>query len=172
MPTSQRPHADADDLEQLAAEFLAEQPEVVYRDNQDHLDRFSDAALADQLSRHGPGGSARSTSGAWSKRSGACAARGSASLKRWIFDLQPISHPPAPVGPAQAFADDPLEVHLARLLEHDRALGLDRLAEHEGVDAGDDGAQLGRLRKGAEYYAKPRTRFPYSLSSPLGPTYR
>ena len=29
-----------------------------------------------------------------------------------------------------------------------------------------------RLRQGAESYAKPRTRFPWSLSSPLGPTYR
>ncbi len=35
--------------EQLAAEFLTEQGEVVYRDNCDQLDRFSDAALADQL---------------------------------------------------------------------------------------------------------------------------
>ena len=35
--------------EQLAAEFLTEQAETVYRDNCDYLDRFSDAALADQL---------------------------------------------------------------------------------------------------------------------------
>ena len=35
--------------EQLAAEFLTEQGEVVYRDNCDQLDQFSDAALADQL---------------------------------------------------------------------------------------------------------------------------
>ncbi len=35
--------------EQLAAEFLTEQAEVVYRDNFDQPDQFSDAALADQL---------------------------------------------------------------------------------------------------------------------------
>ena len=35
--------------EQLAAESLSEQGEVVHRDNHDHLDQFSDAALADQL---------------------------------------------------------------------------------------------------------------------------
>jgi hypothetical protein len=35
--------------EQLAAEFLTEQGEVVHRDRCDQLDRFSDAALADQL---------------------------------------------------------------------------------------------------------------------------
>jgi len=35
--------------EQLAAEFLTEQGEAVYRDNWDQLEQFSDAALADQL---------------------------------------------------------------------------------------------------------------------------
>ncbi len=49
----------ADDLlavyEQLAAEFLAEQGEVVYGDNCDQFDRFSDAALADQLITAGAG---------------------------------------------------------------------------------------------------------------------
>jgi hypothetical protein len=44
------PPADRVDMyEQLAAEFLTEQGEAVYRDNCDQLDRFSDAALADQL---------------------------------------------------------------------------------------------------------------------------
>ena len=49
MLTSPPPQADADDLEQLAAEFLAEQGEVVNHDNHDRLDQFSDAALADAL---------------------------------------------------------------------------------------------------------------------------
>jgi hypothetical protein len=35
--------------EQLAAEFLTERGEAIYRDHCDQLDQFSDAALADQL---------------------------------------------------------------------------------------------------------------------------
>ncbi len=52
MPASQPPQTEADDpmavYEQFAAEFLAKQGEAD-GDNHDHLDRFSDAMLADAL---------------------------------------------------------------------------------------------------------------------------
>jgi hypothetical protein len=64
------------------------------------------------------------------------------SLKRGILDLHPVLHPAAPVGPTQALADDPLQTHLGRLLEHDSALGLDRLPERDGVDPGDQPLQF------------------------------
>ncbi len=52
--TATPPQADAGDplaiYEQIAVEFLAEEGEAAHRDNCEHqLDRFSDAALADQL---------------------------------------------------------------------------------------------------------------------------
>ncbi len=79
MPPIPPPQDDADDAlvmyEQLAAEFLTEQAEVVYSDDGDQqLDQFSDAALADQLVTAWAGGSASSTSGALSRRSDGCAA--------------------------------------------------------------------------------------------------
>ncbi len=52
MPTSPPSQEDADDLEQLAAEFLAEQGEID-GDVCDHLDRFSDAVLDDRLVTEG-----------------------------------------------------------------------------------------------------------------------
>ena len=46
----QEPMTPEAELEQIAAEFLAEQGEAAHRDNCEHqLDRFSDATLADQL---------------------------------------------------------------------------------------------------------------------------
>ncbi len=46
----QRPITSEAELEAIAAEFLAEQGEAAHRDNCEHqLDKFSDAALADQL---------------------------------------------------------------------------------------------------------------------------
>ncbi len=54
MPVRPPPQNDADDplaiYEQVAVEFLAEEGEAAHRDNcEHHLDRFSDAALADEL---------------------------------------------------------------------------------------------------------------------------
>jgi hypothetical protein len=65
MPDNLPPQDDADDLltmyEQLAAEFLTEQAEALYRDSGDQqLDQFSDAALADQLVLAGAGQKFRS----------------------------------------------------------------------------------------------------------------
>src|SRR5271165_2743668 len=91
---------------------------------------------------HGPSGSARPTSRVWSMRSGGCAARASASLKCRVLALHPVPDPAAPVGPAQTLADDPLQTHFAGLGEDDRALSLDRLAEHDGVDPGDQRVQF------------------------------
>ena len=43
------------DLEEIAAEFLSQLGEVAHGDRCDELDRFSDAALADQLVTGGAG---------------------------------------------------------------------------------------------------------------------
>jgi hypothetical protein len=47
----------------------------------------------------------------------------------------------APVEAAGALRHDPLQAHLARLGEDERALCLDRLAEEDVLDAGDEPRQ-------------------------------
>ena len=54
-----------------------------------------------------------------------------------VLRLQPAAARPAPIEAAGALRHDPLKAQLAGVGEHDRALGLDRLAEQDAVDAGD-----------------------------------
>ena len=50
--------------------------------------------------------------------------------------------PAAPMDAADALGDDPFKPHFARLGEHKRVLGCDRLAEQDGVGALDDALKL------------------------------
>ena len=67
----------------------------------------------------------------------AVAGMGSRPHERRVLRLQPAAARPAPIEAAGALRHDPFEAQLAGVGEHDRALGLDRLAEQEAVDAGE-----------------------------------
>src|SRR5271166_853351 len=58
-------------------------------------------------------------------------------LESRVLDLQPVPAAPARIGAAEALRDNPLQAHLARLGEYERALGFDGFAEHDAVLAGD-----------------------------------
>jgi len=63
-------------------------------------------------------------------------------LKCRVLRLQLAAARPAPISAACALRHDPLQAQLARLSEHDRALGLQGFAEHDVVGAGDQSRQL------------------------------
>src|SRR6516164_5560116 len=65
----------------------------------------------------------------------------SGPLEGRVLALEPMPAVPAPVEAAGALRHDPLQAHLARLGEDERALGLDRLAEEDVLDAGDEPRQ-------------------------------
>jgi hypothetical protein len=67
----------------------------------------------------------------------AVARHGSRPHELWVPALQPAPAGPASIEAALALRDDPLEVQLAGVGEHERALALDRLAEHEAFDSGE-----------------------------------
>ena len=58
--------------------------------------------------------------------------------ERRVARLQPVSATAAPIEAAGPLRHDPLEAHLAGLGEDELALGLDRLAEQDAVEAGDE----------------------------------
>jgi hypothetical protein len=58
--------------------------------------------------------------------------------ERRVASLQPVSATAALVETADPLRHDSLEAQLAGLGEDDRALGLDRLAEQDAVEAGDE----------------------------------
>ena len=57
--------------------------------------------------------------------------------------LSQFRRPAAPIGPAEALRHDPFEAELAGLGEDDSALGVDRLAERNAVDPGDERREFG-----------------------------
>jgi hypothetical protein len=66
----------------------------------------------------------------------------SQTLKFRVLDLQPVPTPAARIEAAQTLRDNPFKPEPARVVEHDSAVALDRLAERKPVYPGDDGLQL------------------------------
>jgi hypothetical protein len=67
----------------------------------------------------------------------------STPLKFRVLDLEPISGSAAPIRAAEALGYDPLKAKLAGFGEYDRGLGVDRLAELNRVEPGDECLKLG-----------------------------
>jgi hypothetical protein len=63
-------------------------------------------------------------------------------LEVLVQALQPVAAHPAAISAAGPLRHNPIESQLARLGEHERALGVDRLAERDAVDAMDEPRKL------------------------------
>ena len=61
-----------------------------------------------------------------------------------VLGFQPIAAPPAAIEAALALRHDAFQVELARLGEHDRALGGERFAEQNPINAGDEPPERSR----------------------------